>query len=286
MIQRLKEAKASQPRESKASQLGESNSKLASFAKTRHNSSVNFRSLLLLFCTVCSFQAVQARKSDFTESHTGLYSGAGTYFHPLPNDNLFDPVVGASPATATITNSKSTYLLPMRLGIFKDSPRGNFMVYGIYMINLLSSWTVAGTPEGTGTSIFSSYGIGAEAGIPIQNSSHFRLLLVLNGEYLKQRVQLKYLPSTGGTSLLDLNVPSYLVGVGIRPEVWLGDSYALSIFAGYQYGLVQKWNVGAETAFMDNVLAAGKLLNPTSGSEVSAQFGGIFVAAALKLHFQ
>lgn len=160
------------------------------------------------------------------------------------------------------------------------------MVYAIYMMNLRSAWTVAGTPDGAGSTQFTSYGAGAEISLPVYNIDIMRMNFAINGEYVRQKARLTFIPTSGGTDILDLSTTSYLVGVGFEPELWLGDMYALSLFAGYQYGLNQTWQVAKDATFMNNPFVVGALTNPTSGSGLTSQFGGFYLAAGLKLHFQ
>jgi hypothetical protein len=243
------------------------------------------RALLALILGASSLS--WARKTDFTESHLGVTMGSGTYFHWLPNDNAFDPVPGATPATGTITGSEDTYLLPVRFGLFRDSPRGGFSVYFNYLLNLpRATWTVAGAPEGAGTTTFVGKGAGAEISVPLYQTATFRFNFIGNAEYVWQGATLSFTETGGVAESLKLSTRSLLTGVGFQPEIWLGDQYSFGMTAMYQYGFARTWSVSTATSFMGTSQAVGPLLNPTSGGTVRAEFGGFYFGAALKLNFQ
>ena len=210
---------------------------------------------------------------------------AGTVFDWLPNDNKFDPVPDLMPTGDTAAGSATTRFIPLRIGFFADSPRGVFEFYGRYTMNLASKWTVSGSTTGSGSSTFVGYGVGAMIGIPLVKRSGFRLGLDLNAEYLWQSVALKYTDDTAGTvDNLVLKMNPILAGVGLAPELYLGDQWVLVGFAGYQYGYQRNWKVNAAGTFLGNAYSAGALVTPSGGTS-SASFGGFLFEAGLKLNF-
>jgi hypothetical protein len=237
------------------------------------------RALLFLAILLVAAPAF-ARKTDFMESHKGLVFGAGIYMHPSANDNLFDPVPELAAAGTTIAGSKSGYLIPIKFGVFVEG--GNKVIvelYGRYMMNT-GSWTATGNFTGTGTTRFKSYGGGGSFSIISARTKKLRLLVTFNGEYMFEKADLTF-PGAE----LSVKSPGLLAGIGLQPEVYIGDLYILSVFLGYQYGLSKVWSAAADGAIFGTNHSAGVITSPLTGGTIKSQFGGLLIEANLRLAF-
>jgi hypothetical protein len=233
--------------------------------------------LLALILSSPSF----ARKTNFLESHKGLILGAGTYYHPTANDNLFDPVPELAPAGTDVAGSKNGYLLPIKVGLFAEAgTRAAIEVYFRYMMKTSAPFTASGGNTGTGKTAFSSWGGGGSLSIIAVRKAKVRMLLTLNGEYVFEKAKITF-----NNEVLSLSAPAMLIGLGVQPEVYLGDLYALSMFIGYQYGLAQKWSVAAAGTMFGQAYTAGALTSPLTGAPIKSQFGGLLLEANLRLNF-
>jgi hypothetical protein len=226
-----------------------------------------------------------ALKSDLSREQSGLTLGGGIYQHYLPNDNAFDPVPGLAPSGVTVTGSETLYIIPARMGYFSDRKVGGYAIYGRYIASTGSSWTASGDLEGTGSTRFGSIGIGAEATAFLLRGTRFRLGLTANSEYILQKMTLSFTPTGGTASPFNVSAESVLIGLGLKPEMYLGDLWTLSIFSGYQYGLSRTFEASAAGSFFGISHAAGTLTSPTTSSAIPSQQGGFLFEAILKLHF-
>ena len=235
--------------------------------------------MLLLFGSAPAL----AKNTGFLDSQSGLTLGAGTYKHWIDNVNAYDPVPGLAPTGTTTSGSDDILLLPLKAGYFLTRGNAEIETYFRYMINGSGTWTATGTQEGTGTFKFRSYGAGINAGVGLVQTDRFQLKFTLNGEYVLQRLKVNF-KSASATEILSLQSTSLLAGVGLQPEIWLGDLWALSIFAGYQYGLKSNWSVAEAASFMGQARSVGEF-SDSAGAKVPARFGGFLGEITLKLHF-
>lgn len=242
---------------------------------------------LILALALASFSntSIAAKVTGFTDSPKGITLGAGTYYFWLPNDNNYDPIPSLAPAGTTIANSNLEFLLPSKIGFFVQRGKVSFEPYFRYMLNLRKSFTASGTTVGTGYMTFGSYGYGANLGVSMLQKQRFQVNFVANGEIVFQRATVTFSESGGGTDKLKIKSTSTLVGIGLQPELWLGDMWSLSIFAGYQYGFLKYWDIEKAATFMGDPKTVGPLLD-SDGNQTKAQFGGFLIEATLKLSFQ
>jgi hypothetical protein len=228
----------------------------------------------------------QSKVTGFQDSPRGVTLGGGIYYHLLTNDNRFDPAPALGDSGDTFTSSDEQTLLPTKVGFFMQRGRVLIEPFFRYMINKRSNWTVSGTNSGTGYFTFTSWGFGADMGVAMLQSQRFQLNFVLNYEMVFQRNKVTFNPTAGGTESIKLRTTSQLAGVGIAPELWLGDMWTLSIFGGYQYGFTRYWNVENSSSIMGRSFTAGSELLDSSGGRSVAQFGGFLVQGTLRLAFQ
>jgi hypothetical protein len=226
---------------------------------------------------------VHARKSGFNENLKGITIGGGTYYHWLPNNNLYDPVPSLAPASSTVTGSDTALLIPAKLGYFHSKKDFAIETYIRYMLNSREAWTVSGGASGTGYITYRSYGMGLNLNLPFVKSDGYRIGLVGNAEYILQRAELDFLGS-GTHQQIDLSATSILAGTGIEGQLWLADMWSLSVMFAYQYGMPTTWNVSEAGIFMNRNEPVGELKD-TNGIAARADFGGFLVEAALKLAF-
>jgi hypothetical protein len=237
------------------------------------------------FCACLLFISweLQARKTGFKDTQTGISMGVGTYQHWLPNDNAYDPVPALALAGTTTKDSDKIYLLPAKFGMFIHTGRTQIEGYFRYMLNTRHPWSAEGGINGTGHITFRSYGGGLNLGTSLAQSNRAQINLVLNGEYILQRARLDF--TDGSTAQkLQLASTSLLAGAGLQPEFWLGDLWVLSLFAGYQYGFLRNWDVVEAANFMGAARSKGPLID-SNGNKARSQFGGFLFELALKLNF-
>lgn len=226
-----------------------------------------------------------AEKQSFLDPHAGFLFGAGTYFHPIPNQNAFDPVPELASDGTTVTGSKSSTLLPLRMGIYKELPLKTFVeFYGRYTMNLAKPWAAAGTHNGTGSTTWSSYGGGANIGFGLKTWPHYRFQFVGNAEYIFQKALVAMQTNESGPEELNVKVSSTLLGAGFRFETGTLDNWVFSLFGGYQYGLSAYWSAASPKSLF-GTSQTGLLANPSNGNKILAQHGGVLVEATLKLNF-
>jgi len=241
---------------------------------------------ILFFFAGFSLKVPAATKvTGFLDSPKGVTLGSGTYYHWLPNDNKFDPIPALAPAGTTVTGSENQFLLPSKLGAFIQKGKIAFEGYFRYMPSLRRSYTATGTQDGTGYITFGSYGAGLNLGVAMLQRNRFQINFVLNGELVFQRATASFSPTAGGTDTIKIKSTSNLAGIGFQPEIWLGDMWTLSIFAGYQYGFLKYWEVEKAATFMGDAKTVGALVD-SSGQASKAQFGGFLFEATLNLSFQ
>jgi len=227
--------------------------------------------------------SVSAKNTGFLDPQKGLVMGVGTYKHWLANDNAWDPVPSLAPTGTSVSGSNGLLLLPTKFGFFMTRGSAEIETYARYMINRSGGWSSSGTFDGSGSTNFKSYGAGLNAGVAVFRANRFQLKTTVNIEYVLQRATVGF-TSASDTDLLKLSSTSLLAGAGIQPELWLGDLWVLSLFAGYQYGFDRKWNVSEAGTFMGRTHAVGELKDAL-GRSVKAQFGGFLAEVALKLNF-
>jgi hypothetical protein len=224
-----------------------------------------------------------AQNTGFGGNKRGLSLGVGTYWHPLKNDNRYDPVPSLAPLGTNITDSNKIHLLPAKLGLYVARGRAQVEGYFRYMLNSRHRWTASGGLNGHGYVTFRSYGGGSNLGVSLLHSPRAKMDFVLNGEYVLQRASLNFL-NAGTNETLNLKTTSMLAGVGLQPELWLGDLWVLSVFAGYQYGFIKNWEVAKASNFMGVARSTGPY-SDAHGNPATAQFGGALVEISLKLNF-
>jgi hypothetical protein len=233
---------------------------------------------VLLMISLAASRAAHAYKTNFSETHWGVEIGGGTYFFPYSIKNLYDPVPNLAPSGVTASDSNGYYLVPLKFGYFQDLKDLSFEVFLRYMINYPNTaWTATGSVTGSGHTRFSSLGAGAGANLNVWNSKRLRIGLAARMEYVKEKVALTFSGSSGNEKLA-LSSTAFLYGVGLQPEIWLGDFYSLSIFGGYLTASKKTWNVSKAATFMGASHAAG-------ASTVPSQHGGLLVEATFRLNF-
>jgi hypothetical protein len=171
-------------------------------------------------------------------------------------------------------------LIPIQFGFFKTSGPLSIEGYLRYVINIQGAWTATGTDLGTGSTKYASTGLGLQSGFAFHTSPRFKAEIVGLLEYISQKVHLSFSDSTA----IDLRSTSYLMGAGLRGQVWLGDLWVLSLLAAYQYSPQSTWNVYENALFMRRNHSAGALKDP-NGNGVASKFGGVALEATLKLNF-
>jgi|GEM_PF-1410192 len=243
------------------------------------------RNCVLLGTVLCALLSheVAAKTTGFTDNQKGLSLGIGTYTHPLANDNNYDPVPSLAPTGTTTSDSEKIKLLPAKLGIFMTRGSAEAEGYFRYMLNTRHKWTATGGVDGDGYVTFRSYGAGLNLGVALAQSSRAQIKLALNGEYVLQRANLSF-DNSGSAELLKLKSTSLLAGVGLQPELWLGDLWVLSLFAGYQYGFLKNWEVAKAGNFMGRSHTEGALYD-ANGNAAHSQFGGVLLEVSFKLNF-
>lgn len=224
-----------------------------------------------------------AKGTGFIDDQLGISLGAGIYYHPLANDNRYDPIPSLVLEGTEAVGSNNLKLLPIKLGLFKTSGRSEVEGYFRYMLNKQHSWTTTGDLTGEGKTTFRSYGFGAHLGVSMWTHNRAQVNLVINGEYVIQRALL-YFNDSNETQKLQLNANSMLAGLGVQPELWLGDMWVLSLFAGYQYGFLRNWKVTKAASFMGAIRDVGDLTD-SEGRLAHTQFGGLLIELSLKLNF-
>lgn len=215
----------------------------------------------------------------------GVTVGGGMYFNLIENNNRFDPVPALAPTGTTISGSENQVLLPAKVGFFMQRGKVNIDLYFRYLANLRRNFTASGGNTGTGYLTFGSFGYGGNFGIAMFQRNRFQLNFVANGEIVNQRARVTFTPDVGSEGNVKLKATSFLSGVGIQPELWLGDMWTLSLFGGYQHGFDKYWEVEQAGSIFGVGQAAGTLLD-ASGNRSYAQFGGFLVELTLKLSFQ
>jgi hypothetical protein len=207
----------------------------------------------------------------------------GTYVGGAPLENGHDPVPSLL-ADGDEATSGGIQLLPLKIGYFMTTGPLEFETYFRYMINRTHTWDVEGSVTGTGSTSYRSYGGGVNAGVTFFEQSKFQMNLLFNGEYVLEKARLNFMPEAGGNEPLRLSTTAMIIGAGVQPEVWLGDLWVLSLFAGYQFGMESTWSVDESKDFMGRNFPAGDLQD-SSGAVAASQFGGFLFELALKLNF-
>lgn len=242
------------------------------FRRTRARSLLGFLTVVALAPTL-SF----ARKTSFVEDHKGPLFGAGTY---LTMPARIDPIPGMTRSGSTVASTKSFYLLPLKFGFYKTKNALSFEGYLRYVINVKGDWTSTGTDVGTGSTKYTSMGLGMQMGYAFAQRSRVQMQLVGTLEYVGQKLRLDF----SDRSALSLSSTSYIMGGGLQMDVWLGDLWSLSLFGGYHYSPASTWNVAEAATFMGRAYAAG-VLKDRNSEAMESQFGGTVVEATLKLGF-
>jgi hypothetical protein len=222
-----------------------------------------------------------AKKTGFTDPQRGVTMGYGLYLSILHHENVFDPVPALLASGTTSVGSEDVSLRPMKFGYFTTRGQAEVELYLRYLSNPRKQWSLEGGSTGNGFSEFRGYGFGANAGVALLQEPSFQVKFVLNAEYVSQRAKIH---SVDTAQMIRLQTSSMLAGFGVQPEVWLFDLWALSLFAGYQYGFAREWGVAQNAVFLGRSFTEGTLSDP-SGRASRAQFGGVLLEAALKLNF-
>jgi hypothetical protein len=233
-----------------------------------------------LFLFLIAFHASRpafARKSSLAENQKGVLLGGGLNFFWLPNDNKWDPVPELAPAGTTVTGTDSGFVLPISIGIHYSTPAFGFEFWCRYIASMGNSWSATGV-EGAGSSTFASVGGGGQLTIYPYNNGWFRFGVAGIAEYVKQKLELQFVPTSGGTQYLWLTAPSVIFGGGVQPEMWLGNMWALALFFGYEYGMTKTYTA----------LKAGELFGVSyakGDGSIATQNGGFLLEARLRLGF-
>ncbi len=228
-----------------------------------------------------------AVKTNFMDPHRGLSIGMGTYARSLYSSNIFDPVPALNSSGTTPAGTEDYYLLPAKMGYFREFGVAIFETYFRYMLNSSSPWTATGSSAGDGNTLFKSKGLGVNAGIMVANSESVRLNLTFNAEYMFQTAEVSFTPTGGVKSTLILKSSSFLFGGGLQPELWLGDLWVLSTLVAFQYGYPSAtWKANNAATIMGSAYTAGAITDPETGTAAKANFGGLLIEVGLKLNFQ
>ncbi len=234
---------------------------------------------------LCAFSlSAQARKNSFTEPHKGLTLGGGTYFHVLPNDNKWDVSESLETAATKTSGTSPIYLIPLRIGWYKETPVIGSEVYYRRLTNSPKKWTTTGEITGTGITSYTGNGAGWTGYVRLWGISWFRVSMSINTEYMFHAASVKFSAENVDPEELNVTVSNLLFGGGFEPEIYIGDNWALKLHVGYQYGMAGDWTVpkGGGKA-IGRTYAEGTLKDPIEGSAVQAQFGGLLVEASLRL---
>jgi hypothetical protein len=219
-----------------------------------------------------------ARKTNFLEDHQGFTLGAGTYWAPIASQNIYDPVPQIAPSGTEVQGSKGSFLIPGRLGYFRELGRSSFEFYGRYMINTRHTWTTSGSIDTSGQTLYNSFGAGALLSGTAARYSHFRINVTASAEYMFQRATLR-----NGADTLTLKANSILLGPGLQWELYLGDLWVLSLHTAYHYGWpTYTWSAAKAAQFLGQNIAQGNLSSLGRGA-VKSHFGGFLAEVGFKL---
>lgn len=224
-----------------------------------------------------------AIKTDFTDDHSGLSFGGGTYF---PLWNKFDPVPSLAPSGTTVSGSSSGYRLPIQFGFFIENSGYSIEPYLRYAVSRGYTWTSTGTVPGTGSTSYGGLGGGVNLGVRLYHSQHFKFTAVVNAEYVDETATVSFTPTGSAAESLSLSSSSFLLGAGIESAVWLGDMWSLGIFTGYQNDFQGDWSASQAGASLSQPFSAGAALDPVNGASIPANLGGILITATLRLSFR
>lgn len=242
-----------------------------------------FQALGATLVFASALPVAHAKKTGFLDAQQGIIMGIANYQY-LSGKNAHDPVPFLAATGTETSGSAAIQFIPIRAGLFITRGNAEVETYLRYMIAQKGTWAASGGQDGAGTTAYKSIGAGINAGVAIYQLNSFQLKTTLNAEYVMQKASLTFEDSVG-TDKISLGTNSLLAGAGLQPELWLGDQWVLSLFAGYQYGFEQPWNVSKDTSFMGRTHSQGALLDG-AGDPATARFGGFLIEIALKLNFQ
>lgn len=224
----------------------------------------------------CVAGLARAEVTGFGDNHSGVLLGGGTWFHLIPTLDKWNPVPELAPTGTTLTGADTVLLLPMKLGYFRDLPGRSFVeMWGRYVITLPNSWT--SSTGGTGSTTFSSIGGGFATGFTFFQASRFRMQFVANTEYILQKVHITY-----DNEALNVRARNFVAGGGLQTELWVVDTWVLSLFGGYQYGFPGNWSTAADGTLFGET-QSGLLMNPRTLETIPSRGGGVLVEATFKL---
>ena len=224
---------------------------------------------------------------DFASPSRGIMLGVGTY-EAFGNKALAlrAPIAEISPTGTDIVASHNLRLLPVTLGMFANQNRLLAEGFLRYWFALGNTWTAQGNQTGSGSTHYSSYGVGGRVGYALIQNTRYRLIFSAMGEYLSEQIALSFQDDVAGAESLSLRSPTTLFGGGFQNEIWLGDLWTLSIFSGYQVGYSQDWNVTKDSSnFLGKAYTAGPLPEARTGNPVKPNYSGFLLEANFKLAF-
>ncbi len=217
-----------------------------------------------------------AYKTSLSDNHNGLSFSAA---YILPTSAAHDPVSAIGPQNAVFTGASDYRTLEYKLGLYRDLQKTYFELYGVYLTNSKAEWTVSNTFTGSGKTVFTGKGVGANLAIRLAGDNRFRLMANFNAEYLMVSSTL----DMANLGILTLSTTSTNIGAGLRADAWLGDLWTLSLVGSYLKSLLQTWTVVDSTNFM-GINQTGTL-KTIDGTDVSASYGGFLAEVCLHLSF-
>ena len=235
------------------------------------------------FLTLLISNLSHARRTSFSEQHSGLVFGVGTY--PTSNPEGWDTLSAMAPVGTNVSGQDGSYILPVRAGVFWDYRFLTLDLYYKYISNTKKTWGTTGEIEGSGTSAFKSSGFGSSLQFHILQSDFFRMGIVGQYEFISQKVSHSFNLTGEPTQKITLTNTSSTIGAGIQSAFWLGDLWVLNLNALYNYGTASSWAVARPDLFFNKNWDKGVVLSPKTGQAAEATFSGIFVELALKLNF-
>lgn len=225
--------------------------------------------------------------TDFRDHHVALTLGAGAIVERLPNDNQFDPIPELAPSGVDIANSDNTYLIPARMGFSIDRPWANFEIFYRKLFNSKYTWTsTGGAFEGSGASNYNADAVGGTFAVRLTGGEKWRIMGAFTGEYGTYTNRISFRYSDGTEEGVKLKTAAQIAGIGIQPEIWLGDMWSAGLFAGYTYGWPLNWKAYSDGALFGQSFTKGaEVSGASTGSPVRVAFGGFTVELVMRLNF-